>query len=311
MKNKEIFIDNIYIPTQVSERGTVVAVGSFDGVHLGHKSMLDALSEEAKKRNMAAVVVTFDVGNSPKSGFGSLAEESNKQELLLKHGADCIISLPFCELKDVSASVFAKDFLFEKLGARVIVCGYDFRFGKDREGNIDFLKENLSQYGVEFVTPKVVTVDETPISSTTIRNAVANGDFAVANRLLGHNFSFRAEIIKGKQLGRTLGFPTINQKFPETLTVPRFGVYAVKVSLCGKTYNGVANFGIKPTVSSDSEPICETYIFDYNGDCYGEIATTSFVSMIREEKKFSSLEELRIQVESDKITALNVLSKGE
>lgn len=311
MKNKEIFIDNIYIPTQASERGTVVAVGSFDGVHLGHKSMLDALSEEAKKRNLTAVVVTFDVGNSPKSGFGSLAEEEKKKELLLNYGADYVVSLPFCELKNVSAFDFAIKILFEKLGARVVVCGYDFRFGKDREGNIDFLKENLSKYGVEFVTPKVVMSDETPISSTTIRNAVTNGDFVLANRLLGHEFSFKSEIIKGKQLGRTLGFPTINQKFPETLTVPKFGVYAVRVALCGKNHNGVANFGIKPTIGSDSEPICETYIFDYNGDCYGETATISFVSMIREEKKFLSLEELRIQVESDKITALNILSKGE
>ena len=311
MKNEKVFIENIYIPNQVAEQGSVVAVGSFDGVHLGHKAMLNALSEEAKKRNLKSVVVTFDVENSPKSDLGSLADEEKKKELLFNNGVDHIVSLPFCELKDVSAFDFAKKVLFEKLGAKAVVCGYDFRFGKDREGNIDFLKENLSPYGVEFITPKAVMSDNTPISSTMIRNAVSNGDFTLANSLLGHEFSFKAEIISGRHLGRTLGFPTINQKFPKTLVVPKFGVYAVRVLLCGKEYNGVANFGIKPTIASDTEPICETYIFDYSGDCYGETAQISFVSMIREEKKFSSLEELAMQVERDKSSALTILSKGD
>ncbi len=311
MKNGTFFTDNIIKNSASFEKGCAVAVGSFDGVHLGHKAMIESLSNEAKKRNIPAVAVTFDVGNSPKSSLGALANEEKKRRLLSEYGADVIISFPFDELKRMSAEDFAKNILLDTLNAKAVVCGYDFRFGNDKKGDFALLQEILSPFGVEVVTPSVVLFDENPISSTAIRNLISNGNVELANRLLGYEFSFESEIITGRQLGRTLGFPTANQKYDKTLVPLRFGVYAVKCVLGGNTYNGVANFGIKPTVDDSNEPVCETFIFDYCGDCYGETAEIRFLSFIREEKRFSSLDELSRQVESDKLSALKYFSEGE
>lgn len=289
--------------------GCAIAVGIFDGVHLGHSQMLSRLKAEAKRLNVRSAVFSFDINDSPKGNRNLLATEELKLKLLRNAGVDVVYSASFCELKEMSATDFANELIFNTFGAKSVVCGYDFRFGKDRLGDVSVMKAVLEPKNVAIITQPPLNENDTPVSSTHIRSLISNGYIKEANRLLGREFSFSAEVIHGKRLGRTLGFPTINQKYPQSLVLPRFGVYAVECVIDGKRYGGVANIGVKPTVGNESEPLCESYIFDYSGDCYGKIVETYLVDFIRNEKKFDSLEELRCQVEQDKNCALTVLKK--
>ena len=291
------------------DKGCAVAVGGFDGVHIGHRAMIVSLVNEAKRHSVPSVVFTFDAEDSPKSESSLLATDAKKNLLLASLGVDIVISVPFSEIRNMQAGDFVKSVFVDLLKAKCIVCGYDFRFGNNREGDVSFIKSLLSESGVTFITPNAVVLDGVPISSTLIRAHIANGDFEKANALLGYSFSFSGEVIHGRRLGRELGFPTINQKYPEHLAMPRFGVYAVKCSVDGKIYGGVANVGVKPTVGQEDMPLCETYLFDYSGDCYSSIVETEFVAFIREEKRFSSLDELKEQVLQDISVAKNLLKE--
>ena len=291
------------------DNGCAVAVGGFDGVHIGHRAMIVSLVNEAKRHSVPSVVFTFDAEDSPKSESSLLATDEKKNLLLASLGVDIVISVPFSEIRSMQAGDFVQSVFVDLLKAKSIVCGYDFRFGNNREGDVSFIKSLLSESGVTFITPNAVVLDGVPISSTLIRAHIANGDFEKANALLGYSFSFSGEVIHGRRLGRELGFPTINQKYPEHLAMPRFGVYAVKCSVDGKIYGGVANVGVKPTVGQEDMPLCETYLFDYSGDCYSSIAETEFVAFIREEKRFSSLDELKEQVLQDISVAKNLLKE--
>ncbi len=286
-------------------KGCAVAVGSFDGVHLGHRKLLSRLVEEAKRLNLPAVVFSFDLEDNPKTA-PLLADKNQKAKLLRKFGVDLLVSGRFSQFRDITAKTFAVDFLYEELGAKSIICGYDFRFGKDRQGSVELLKELLSPKGVEICAAEAKYFENEPISSSSIRNLVAKGDVKTASLLLGRYFSFSAEIQHGAKLGGKLGFPTINQNYPHLLVKPKYGVYAVYLRLEDMIYSGIANFGIKPTVGGTT-PLCETHIFDYSGDCYGKTAEISFVEFIRDEQKFSSLEELKQQIDLDKTKALSIL----
>ena len=290
--------------------GVCVAVGMFDGVHFGHKTMLESLKQEARRLNLPSAVFTFDIEDNPKNDSNLLTLSDKKIELFADLGIDIVFSVAFSKIKMLLAVDFAEKVLYDTLGAKSIVCGYDFRFGKDRIGDVELIKKLLSPKGVSVITQDAVIKNDVPVSSTAIRSLIANGDVASANELLGHAFSFKSEIIHGKKLGRTLGFPTINQEFPNKLVVPRFGVYAVRCKIDGQTFYGVANIGVKPTVSDRNYPICETYLFDYSGDCYGCVAETEFLEFIREEKRFSSIDELKEQINSDKLVALTIFSRG-
>ena len=310
MKVNETFADiKILSPEASLENGCAVAVGSFDGVHLGHRSLIKKLVAEAKNRGVPAVVFTFSAEDSPKNGVLLLAQEDKKERLLASLGVDAVVSAPFSAVREMSAERFARGFLFEELGAKCVVCGYDFRFGADRAGDATLIKSLLSPNGVAVYACPSLDIGGKPISSTDIRALIAEGRVEEANALLGREFSFSSEIVHGASLGRTLGFPTLNQNYPSRLAPLRFGVYATLAELKGVLYRGVTNFGIKPTVQNGALPISETYLFDYSGDCYGEIAEIRFKSFIRGEKRFSSLEELKAQVELDKLSALNRLTK--
>ena len=289
------------------ENGCAVAVGGFDGVHIGHRAMIASLVNEAKRNSVPAVVFTFDSFDSPKSDSKLLSTDEKKNSLLAAMGVDAVVSAPFCEIRNMKARDFVQKVFKQLFKAKSIVCGYDFRFGNNREGDVSLIKALLPSVNV--TTPNAVVLDGAPVSSTLIRKHIAEGDFLKANALLGYNFSFTGEIVHGKKLGRTLGFPTINQRYPEYLAMPRFGVYAVRCRIDGQTYGGVANVGLKPTVGGTNLPLCETYLFDYSGDCYGSIAETEFVAFIRGEEKFASLELLKEQVFSDMTAAKNVLKE--
>ena len=291
--------------TDFTKKGCAVAVGSFDGIHLGHRALLSKLIDEAKRLGVPAVVFSFDVEDNPKSA-PLLADKKQKIKLLKKLGADLLVSGSFSDFRDMNADSFALDFLLGELGAKSVICGYDFRFGKDRKGSVALLRELLLPKGVEVCLPDVVEHGGTPVSSSLIRELVSSGEVDKASALLGRYFSFSSQVCDGARLGRKLGFPTINQPFPQAMVKPRFGVYAVYIKLEGSIYSGVANFGVKPTVGG-TEPVCETHIFDYSGDCYGKAAEIYFVKFLRDEKKFASLDLLKEQVEIDKANALSVL----
>ena len=304
-----LFTDIIKLNKSKSlEDGCVVAVGGFDGVHIGHRVLINALVEEAKARSLPAAVFTFCTDDNPKGDAKLLALREKKMELLASLGVDFVAEAPFSEICGVDAEDFAKEFLFKGLGAKIIVCGYDFRFGKGRKGDVELIERVLGGEGVRVSTPPALLSRCVPVSSTAIRKLITEGDVKNANSLLGRCFSFKAPVVHGAQLGRTIGFPTTNQRYPERLAILKYGVYAVFCDFGGKRYGGIANVGIKPTVGG-KDVLCETFIFDFNGDCYGENIEISFVEFIREETKFSSLEELKQQISLDKNIALDILSK--
>ena len=290
--------------------GVCVAVGTFDGVHLGHRAMISALVDAAKEKNLAAAVFTFDTDDNPKSDRKMLATESKKLSLFASLGVDVVFSAPFSQIRAMSSVEFVERVLYAELNAKTVVCGYDFRFGCDRSGDFVLIKELLSPKGVEVITQPAVTCNSDPVSSTLIRELISKGDIVSANKLLGRPFSINSEVVCGARIGRTLGFPTANQVYPTHLAVLRYGVYAVRCRFDGAVYDGVANVGMKPTVANTDLPLCETYLFDFDGDCYGKNIETEFIAFIREEKRFSSLEELKKQIERDKNSAKEIL-KGD
>ncbi len=296
-------------PVSDIKNGCAIAIGIFDGVHLGHRAMLRALSEESERLSVPAAVFTFSIGDSPKNSTNLLACEERKRELLFAAGVDIVITAPFSAIKNMKAADFVTELIGKEFNAKSIICGYDFRFGEDRVGDVSLIKSLLSSNQVSVITPDAVSVDGKPVSSTDIRAKITEGNVKKANSLLGYEFSFTAEVIHGKRLGRELGFPTLNQKYPKELVLPRFGVYAVKCIIDGISYGGVANIGVKPTVESREEPICETYVFGYSGDCYGKRCEIRLVEFVREEKRFCSLLELKEQVDRDKAAAREILQK--
>lgn len=292
------------------EGGCAVAVGSFDGVHLGHRALIGRLVTEAKKLCVPAVVFTFSLDDAPKSGAGLLAQPELKERLLAESGVDAIVSVRFSALRAMPAERFAEELLFGALGAKSVVCGYDFRFGADRRGDASLIKSLLAPKGVSVYACPSLDIGGRPISSTDIRALISEGRLGEANKLLGRRFSFSSEVVRGAMLGRTLGFPTINQNYPDRLVQPRFGVYATVARLDNGLFGGVTDFGVKPTFGGVASPLCETYLFGYSGDCYGKTVELSFESFIREEKRFGSIDMLKAQVEADKLAAKKLLNEG-
>lgn len=297
--------DNEYKDIQTG--GCAVAVGSFDGVHVGHRKILDALTTEARITGSEACVFSFRESDRPKSGKKLLAGASEKKELLKNNGALILCEADFSAVKDISAEDFVKGILIGELNAKSVVCGYDFRFGKDRQGDPALMKKLAEKYGIRCVSVPPVMYGSAKVSSTLIRRLVSEGKISEANSLLGYAYSFSSAVISGNKIGRTLGIPTVNQRFPEDRIVPAYGVYAVICETGGRKYGGVANIGIKPTVGGLSKPLCETHIFDFDGDLYGSAVKISFIDFIREEKKFENLSLLSERAKKDAETAKQIL----
>lgn len=290
--------------------GCAVAVGSFDGVHIGHRALISQLVSEAENHNVPAAVFTFASEDSPKPDSKLLAQPSIKPRLLAEAGVDILVSAPFSVFREMSASDFVSRLLVDFMGARSVVCGYDFRFGSGREGDVELMRSILVPKGVSVLSFSAFEESGVPVSSTLIRTLISDGEIKKANSLLGRRFSFKAPVCGGAKLGRTLGFPTANQKYPAGLVLPKLGVYAVECVIGGNRFGGVANVGVKPTVGGIAEPLCETHIFGFHGDCYGKEIETEFVDFIREERRFSSLDALKEQIGMDRKKACDILSEG-
>ena len=271
-----------------------IALGTFDGVHKGHRAVLD-LPEDYRK-----IAVTFLV--PPKTVLTGetalITTTADKRRILKNIGMDEILLLDFNDVREMTPEAFL-DFLKEKYDPKLISCGFNYRFGKAGQGDSNTIKEFCLKNEIAYKITEPVIEKENIISSTLIREMLRKGDVGSANKLLSEPFSFEAKVIEGDKRGRTIGFPTVNQKYPEELVKLRFGVYKTKIEFEGQEYIGITDIGIRPTYKSDFI-ISETYIKDFDGDLYGKILRITPFEFLRDEKKFSSLKELKKQIEIDK-----------
>ncbi|MBE6757126.1 MAG: riboflavin biosynthesis protein RibF [Ruminococcaceae bacterium] len=278
-----------------------VALGFFDGVHLGHRAVLRHTLTAAEAYALTPAVFTFDT--LPKlADSGLLLSREETDRRLEQLGFSERIAAPFSALHDLTPKAFAQNVLVDTLHAAVVCCGRNFRFGKNGEGDVSALEHWGQVFGFDVRVLDLVTADTEPISSTRIRRALAAGDMPTVNRLLGHPYEVTATVVSGAHLGRTLGTPTINQKLPPETVKPPFGVYASVVEVEGRVHHAVTNLGVKPTVGG-CEPLAETCILDYNGDLYDRTVTVRPVRFLRAEKTFDSVESLRVQIQKDSETA--------
>ncbi len=292
-------------------RGCVLTVGNFDGVHHGHRMLLDHLLAKSKELGEPSMLLTFEP--QPREFFAGtmvparLTRFREKICLLSGTGLDRVLCLPFNDrTRNTSAEWVVDVLLHELLGIRYIVVGDDFRFGKDQRGDYDMLKEAGDRYGFGVSHIGTLTFEHQRISSSRIRAVLAAGDFELAEKLLGHPYFIMGRVVYGRQLGRELGVPTANirlQRYRAALE----GVYAVRVMGLERVYDGVANIGIRPTVDG-REPLLEVHLFDYDGDLYGTLLAVQFVRKIRDEQTFDGLEALKKQIHTDMALARKMLA---
>lgn len=300
-----------------SARKPVITIGTFDGVHLGHRKVLSKLRKIAADSSGESVVFTFYphpriIVDSKENSLRLLTSQEEKIVLLQELGIDHLIIYPFTEeFSKLSYAEFVKDILVDKMHLNYLVIGYDHKFGQNREGDFLSLRELSLKLGFKIERLDELISGDTVVSSTKIRKALDEGDIRKANQYLGYQYILMGKVIEGKQLGRKIGFPTANIECYDThKLVPRDGVYAVRVEVNGMFYNGMLNVGIRPTVNynADNRSI-EVHLFDFDEDIYQADITLHFVEKIRNEQKFAGLDQLREQLIKDKESALHILSK--
>ncbi len=292
------------------QKPTVLTIGTFDGVHIGHKKIIERLTKNAEKHDLESVILTFfphpRMVLQKDSDIKLLNTIEEKIELLEQSGLNSLIIHPFDKtFSELSAEEFVKQILIEKLNLKKIVIGYDHRFGKNRTAGIDELIVFGEKYGFEVEQISAQEIDEIAVSSTKIRKALDNGEIALTNSYLGYNYFFQATVVEGKKLGRTIGFPTANLKVSENYKlIPKTGVYIVEILLDNQKFKGMMNIGFNPTVNGNHQTI-EVNILDFNQDIYGKNVQVSFLEKIRDEQKFASVDELKNQLEKDRETTQN------
>lgn len=293
-------------------KGAAFAIGNFDGVHLGHQKVMRACLDEAGLRSIPSAVMSFEPPPSsffhPQKKQYRLTLPDTKQEMISRLGVGFLLNLDFgAALATMEAEDFVSDILERQLEAKYIVVGENFRFGKKRQGDVEFLKRSGAM-DIE-VIPSVKLNDEV-VSSTNIRTALKDGNPDKARRLLGRWFQLDGTVIKGEQRGRAMGFPTINIAL-DNYTQLAYGVYAVRVLIKNKWFEGAANIGVRPTLGDLTEPLLEVYLFDADGDFYGEAAQVLLLDFIRPEAEFEGLEQLKKQIADDCLVVKQKLAKIE
>lgn len=290
-------------------KNPVLTIGTFDGVHVGHQKIIERLNEEAEKIGGESVLFTFYphprmVLYPDSHGLKLIQTQVEKVDKLRRIGLDNLIVYPFTkEFSRLTAVEFVRDYLVNELHVKKLVIGYDHHFGKNREGNIDFLREVAETYGFEVIEISAQDIDEVNVSSTKIRNAITDGEMRKAEQYLGEPFELHGRIVHGKSMGKQIGYPTANIDIETDIKlIPATGVYAVNVFVSDYgIYEGMMNVGYNPTVGGAKDVSIEVHLFDFDKDIYAEFVTVQFLSRIRDEQKFDSVNELRDQLREDEI----------
>ena len=273
-----------------------IALGIFDGLHSGHRAVIAAALHAGGGR---CAVYTFAPGTvSTKPGNGRLCTAQEETAILTQIGVQELFVTDFAAVRQLTPEQFVRDILVGQLHAGTVACGYNYRFGHGGCGDAATLKQLCAAYGVAVTVLPPIEAAGQPVSSSAIRRALAEGDMPLARRLLGRGYCLRLPVIHGRQLGRRLGTPTVNQLLPADFALPRFGVYACAVELDGQTYTGVTNIGVRPTVGADA-PLAETWIQGFSGDLYGRTVAVYPVRFLRPEQKFADVAALCTQVQAD------------
>ncbi|MBU3840927.1 MAG: riboflavin biosynthesis protein RibF [Candidatus Ruminococcus intestinipullorum] len=279
------------------EMDSAITLGKFDGLHKGHQKLIHRMQEISKEKDLTSIVFAFDMNRESLM----TAEE---RCAYLEQTVDVLIFCPFSEeIQKMEAEEFISEILVKQLKVKSIVVGVDFRFGYEKRGDIHMLNCFAKKYGYSVEVLEKETYQEKEISSTYIKELLKKGDIELSKELLGYPYGCSGRVEHGKKLGRTLGFPTMNVPVQPNKIMPRFGVYACKIYLDDNWYCGVGNVGIKPTVSKENNTLLEVHVFGYTGDAYGKYVKVEFCKFIRPETKFHGVEELKLQVEKDIVSA--------
>jgi len=291
-----------YSDSKINAQPCVLALGNFDGVHKGHKQILESAYEYAKEKSLKFGVFTFDVHPrlcANDSSFRLLLPTEEKIKLFKASGADFVYFEDFSKVKDFEKQEFVQ-YIIKTLGAEAVFCGENFKYAKGASGDCKTLAEDMARLSKKVFSLPLLYEDTQPISSSRIRSLVEKGDVEKANMLLGHKFSIDGKVLHGNSLGHTIGFPTVNIKLSDTLVHPKYGVYASEIFVDGKRYYGVTDVGVKPTVANDEKNVlAETNIFGFDKDIYGKYIKVCLCKLLRTEKRFSGLEELKRAIDND------------
>jgi riboflavin kinase/FMN adenylyltransferase len=291
----------------------VVTIGTFDGVHTGHRLILDQLIQEARRINGETVIITFHPHPRKVVATGQPAIKlintiEEKIELLEKNGIDHLVIVPFTDaFSQQTPEAYVEQFLLERFHPHTVIIGYDHRFGKGRQGDYKLLEDYSARFGFDLKEIPAHLINNNTVSSTRIREALLKGDVDTANELLGYGYFFEGVVVDGNKLGRELGYPTANLEVEsEEKLVPGLGIYAVYVEVDGRRFKGMMSIGVRPTIGGTNRVI-EVNIFDFNEDIYGKTLRVHMVKWLRAELKFDGLEALKEQLGRDKIESLKVL----
>lgn len=293
-------------------KNAVITIGTFDGVHQGHKKIINALKKEAEAAQGESVIISFHPhprkvvhADEPLHLINTLNE---KIELLEKTGIDHLVIVPFNQqFSEQTAEEYIENFLIKNFHPHTIIIGYDHHFGKGRKGNFILLAENADKYNYQLLEIPKYILDEISVSSTKIRNAILQSDIETANKLLGYEFFFEGIVIKGDQLGRKLGYPTANLKYTDAEKIHLgHGVFAAYAEVKGKRYKGMLSVGTRPTLENSDERV-EVNIFDFDEEIYGETIRVVVKKFLRDQEKYASLGELTQQLAIDKENSLGFL----
>ena len=302
------------IQSYSSEKESILTIGTFDGVHIGHNKILTKLVEESKKNNLSSLIMTFfphpRMVLQKSQEIKMIDTIDEKIHLFEKTGVDNLIIQPFDEnFSKIRAKEFVEEILVKKLKIKYIIIGYDHRFGKDREASVDDLKKFGLNYMFTVEEIAAQEIHSIAISSTKIRNAILKGEIKKCNEYLGRNFMLTGEVVHGDGLGKKINFPTANIEIPETYKIiPKNGVYLVKAIINSEIYFGMMNIGVRPTIGGENKSL-EIHFFNFKDNIYNKTFSVEIICKIRDEEKFSSIDELKIQLKKDEQFCLKLINK--
>ena len=302
-------LHSIYTLQNLHLHNTAVAIGYFDGLHVGHRAVIQQVVMH-KQNHLIPTVFSFtdDRSHGAKNAEGCLLTLRQKEHMLEKMHVEEYICPPFSMFQNFTPTEFVSQILVEKMHAKLVCVGSDFRFGKHACADAVVLQTLCQNHNIQVCLIDKISHNGEIVSSSKIRTLIRQGDIKLANQMLGYRFHICGMVEKGNQIGRTIDFPTINQRIPQDMVLPRFGVYASITKIDGQEYVSVSNIGIKPTVGSDY-PLLETYIENYTGDLYGRNLKVELIGFIRPERKFSSVEILKEEIKKNVLQAKEMFNK--